>query len=156
MKQMRELQPCGHPIACVVSSDEGTNHCGWCADVARLGEALEAVAKTKPRVDTQLRPTRCPQCRNTSYVGNMVCPTCQRQLFDCHTIVAKALSASADDWLAAHDAEVRREMQARCEELAKSFCHCPDAYTNRNLIDPTCDCHDIAAAIGEGEDERLP
>ena len=27
-----EPQPCGHPAACVVSTGEGTNHCGWCAD----------------------------------------------------------------------------------------------------------------------------
>ena len=27
-------QPCGHPAACVVSSEEGTAYCGWCADVA--------------------------------------------------------------------------------------------------------------------------
>ena len=27
-----EPSPCGHPAACVVSTGEGTNHCGWCAD----------------------------------------------------------------------------------------------------------------------------
>jgi len=27
-------QPCGHPRACIVSSDEGTGHCAWCEEVA--------------------------------------------------------------------------------------------------------------------------
>src|SRR3990167_5310060 len=31
-----EPQPCGHPAACVVSSDDGTNQCGWCADKRQL------------------------------------------------------------------------------------------------------------------------
>ena len=33
-------QPCGHPAACIVNSEEGTSYCGWCAEVARLREAL--------------------------------------------------------------------------------------------------------------------
>jgi len=28
-----ELQWCGHPTACITSSDEGTNYCGWCASL---------------------------------------------------------------------------------------------------------------------------
>lgn len=24
-------QPCGHPVACIISTGEGTHHCGWCA-----------------------------------------------------------------------------------------------------------------------------
>jgi kynureninase len=23
-------EPCGHPTACIVSTDEGTSYCGWC------------------------------------------------------------------------------------------------------------------------------
>lgn len=30
--------PCGHPAACVESSDEGTSFCRWCEDVGRLTE----------------------------------------------------------------------------------------------------------------------
>ena len=30
-----DLNPCGHPVACVVSSDEGTNYCGWCEEVGK-------------------------------------------------------------------------------------------------------------------------
>jgi len=26
-----QLQPCGHPVTCILSTDEGTHHCGWCA-----------------------------------------------------------------------------------------------------------------------------
>ena len=54
---------------------------------------------------------------------------------------------AAQHWLAQHDAEVRRE----CAGIAESFCHCPEAYAGRSLIDPTCDCHDIAEAIYEQE-----
>jgi len=48
---------CGHPTACIVSDDEGTNYCGWCesegthaaritqlqAQLAEMREALDAV-----------------------------------------------------------------------------------------------------------------
>lgn len=27
-----ERQPCGHPVACIMGDDEGTNYCGWCVD----------------------------------------------------------------------------------------------------------------------------
>ena len=30
----RTPQPCGHPRACIVSSDEGTHYCGWCEQCA--------------------------------------------------------------------------------------------------------------------------
>ena len=49
--------------------------------------------------------------------------------------------------------EARREERERCAGIAESFCHCSEAYTGRDLIDPTCDCHDIAAAIREVDDE---
>ena len=40
----RAPQPCGHPMACVVSSDEGTHYCGWCASLAAaLSEQSEAI-----------------------------------------------------------------------------------------------------------------
>jgi len=39
----RKPQLCGHPTACVVSTDERTGYCGWCADVARLREGLELI-----------------------------------------------------------------------------------------------------------------
>ena len=25
---------CGHPVACIKSTDEGTHHCGWCEELA--------------------------------------------------------------------------------------------------------------------------
>lgn len=42
---MGDVQPCGHPAQAVVPSDEGTNYCGWCADVARYREALETAER---------------------------------------------------------------------------------------------------------------
>jgi len=30
--EMRELQPCGHPVACIQGSDEGTHWCSACGD----------------------------------------------------------------------------------------------------------------------------
>lgn len=42
-RELREsLAPmsCGHPGACVVSDEEGTSHCGWCA-------AIEAERRTE-------------------------------------------------------------------------------------------------------------
>ena len=36
----REPMECGHPRACVVSDDEGTNFCAWCAEVGMLREQL--------------------------------------------------------------------------------------------------------------------
>lgn len=34
---MTDRQPhCGHPVECIVSSDEGTNYCGWCNETAAL------------------------------------------------------------------------------------------------------------------------
>ena len=39
---MGKLQPCGHPIECIVSSDEGTHYCGWCASLeAERGQLLD-------------------------------------------------------------------------------------------------------------------
>jgi len=37
-------QPCGHPVACIISTGEGTHHCSWCAsehkwDVVRAAKA---------------------------------------------------------------------------------------------------------------------
>ena len=40
---MTELQPCGHPVECIVGSDEGTSYCGWCALQAQLQSLLEHV-----------------------------------------------------------------------------------------------------------------
>ena len=36
--EQRAPMPCGHPLACVVSSDEGTNFCGACEREARAVE----------------------------------------------------------------------------------------------------------------------
>ena len=47
-------------------------------------------------------------------------------------------------WNAATHAE-----RERCAGKSLEFCHCSKHYTARGLIDPTCDCHDIAAAIRE-------
>lgn len=40
-REVDEPQHCTHPAACIVSSDEGTSYCGWCADVARLREWVD-------------------------------------------------------------------------------------------------------------------
>ena len=37
---MGKLQPCGHPIECIVSSDEGTHYCGWCASLAKASYTM--------------------------------------------------------------------------------------------------------------------
>ena len=39
-QEMSRVQfSCGHPVACIQSGDEGTNHCGWCAsEDAHAGE----------------------------------------------------------------------------------------------------------------------
>ena len=34
---LRSAMACGHPTACIVVDDDGTNHCGWCEDVALAG-----------------------------------------------------------------------------------------------------------------------
>lgn len=34
------VMSCGHPHACLVSADDGTSHCAWCADSARWREWL--------------------------------------------------------------------------------------------------------------------
>ena len=47
--------------------------------------------------------------------------------------------------------EATKQGRGQCAGIAESFCHCPEAYGSRDLIDPTCDCHDIAAAIREAE-----
>lgn len=30
----KDVLPCGHPVVCIVRSDEGTHYCGWCEDKA--------------------------------------------------------------------------------------------------------------------------
>jgi len=37
-----EVQRCGHPVACIVSTGEGTNYCGWCAETSVLRKSLIA------------------------------------------------------------------------------------------------------------------
>lgn len=32
----RKPQPCGHPVTAIVSTDEGTHHCGECAKAAEF------------------------------------------------------------------------------------------------------------------------
>lgn len=32
-------QPCGHPEDCIVSGEDGTNYCGWCADIEKWRRA---------------------------------------------------------------------------------------------------------------------
>ena len=52
-KREPPVQPCGHPAACVVSGDEGTQWCGWCDTATRLAderdEALAAVEAMRER-----------------------------------------------------------------------------------------------------------
>lgn len=36
LERVTGTQPCGHPAACIVGTGEGTNHCAWCEDVARV------------------------------------------------------------------------------------------------------------------------
>lgn len=36
LAQAHEIMPCGHPRACIVSGDEGTNHCSACVQEQRL------------------------------------------------------------------------------------------------------------------------
>lgn len=59
---MIEVQSrCGHPTACIVSSGEGTNYCGWCEDVARLRDAQRwRSVKDEP-----------PPSRNQNYIDGM-------------------------------------------------------------------------------------
>ena len=47
-----DKQPCGHPVACIVSSDEGTAHCAWCEEVAaaRAGGYAAGVAEERERI----------------------------------------------------------------------------------------------------------
>ena len=35
----------------------------------------------------------------------------------------------------------------RCAGIADAYCHCEEHYTERGLVDPTCDCHAIADDI---------
>ena len=35
-------QVCGHPVACIISTDEGTHHCGWCASEHKWDDLLRA------------------------------------------------------------------------------------------------------------------
>ena len=35
VERLKALQPCGHPNADIVSSDEGTQYCGRCAEIDR-------------------------------------------------------------------------------------------------------------------------
>lgn len=37
--------PCGHPDACVVSSDEGTHYCRWCEEVGALEAQIEELRR---------------------------------------------------------------------------------------------------------------
>ena len=67
MARLKESQPCGHPAACIVSSDEGTSYCGWCADVARLREACEfALSYAKGEWDAV---NRHPGSHHAEYVS---------------------------------------------------------------------------------------
>jgi len=36
-----ELQPCGHPVACIEGGNEDTHYCGWCASLANMTIAIE-------------------------------------------------------------------------------------------------------------------
>lgn len=39
MSDRKSMQPCGHPVSVVVSSDEGTAYCGMCAQEPTCGIA---------------------------------------------------------------------------------------------------------------------
>jgi len=65
-KRIQELerrlapQPCGHPGACIVSTDEGTGHCAWCEEVAELRARLEQADDELDAVDEALGEFYCP------------------------------------------------------------------------------------------------
>ena len=44
-EQLRETMPCGHPRACVVNADDGTECCAWCADRKRWELLIEVAAE---------------------------------------------------------------------------------------------------------------
>ena len=135
------------------------------AEVARLREALAQILDARPEIDTSSRPDRCPQCRNISYVGNQVCPTCQGELFDCHKIARAALSTPADEpqgaehWLEQHDEEVRAQEREQCLtrrypiplralcNVMNDFCSDDDDRAVRKWL------KEIDAANREGQDE---
>ena len=37
---------CGHPVAAVVTADEGTSHCGWCEELAEARAEKERLEQT--------------------------------------------------------------------------------------------------------------
>lgn len=46
---------CGHPTACIVSDDEGTNYCGWCvsegAHASKITELLAQLAEMREALE---------------------------------------------------------------------------------------------------------
>jgi len=104
------LQPCGHPVQAIRSmpyiGEQHSNWCGWCADVARLGEALEwalvhiSYPKYIPALAEEDEKRLAQQWKAT--IGQ----------------ARAALSTPTNDCLAQRDAEVRERQARICDEVA--------------------------------------
>ena len=144
------LQPCGHPVQAIRSmpyiGEQHSNWCGWCADVARLGEALEwalvhiSYPKYIPALAEEDEKRLAQQWKAT--IGQ----------------ARAALSTPTNDCLAQHDAEVRAQERERCVRKCREV----EAYwrkqANRHNLGIDYGRRDGAifcvAAIHEQEDEH--
>jgi len=167
MQFRQELQLCTHPVQAIRSSpyigEQHSNWCGWCADVARLREAMDRFVGVIER----------------GACAGLLLPA---EFWVAYDIAKALLSTPTDDWLAQHDAEVREQAMAeacatlriaqmqhdaevrqeereRCVKEVEMLhvCDCGPHWTERGLHSPTCfwaECQGIAQDLRNQEGER--
>lgn len=100
-------QPCGHPGACVASSDEGSSYCRWCEEVARLTADLAAPgysAKAETRIAALEARVAALEGGALREARGLI----ERFLGQPYGY-GESTEADAKAWLAKHDAALRGE-----------------------------------------------
>jgi len=153
-----ELQPCGHPIQVIRSTpyigNQHSNYCGWCADVEHEHELCQTLTAELLAYREKVARLREALGKAWRALGQRASVGADGTFWYCRLCKLKhgkhedecpfaALSDTADDWLARHDAEVRTQERERCQWVALQH-NAPELIEAARII---------ASAIGEADDE---
>ena len=134
--------PCGHPRGCLVQDTEGTAHCAWCEEVARLREELERLRGDDGHPHES--GDECMSCERLATKSAWPwCNQCllEHQLQDCNEVATKAMTE-----------EVRLRMVLEQNGAA----HLPCQHCGKNIATPTLESVELCFECWERLRELIP